>query len=105
LMANPARLVGASAEVGGDAARLMDEFIAEGLISTEFIPRGETDKERCESIKSKAYVEWLKKTARETCAMSVEECRTAFLERNGGPHQFGGRESALPKGDAWEGGG
>ena len=102
-MANPANLSKASAASGGES-RLLDEFIIEGLVEGDFVPTGETEREKRKSIGARAYVNWCRRNVNEVWMMNVEECRTAFLERHGGPHQFGGGETrALPRGDAWEG--
>ena len=101
----------------------LDEYIAEGLIPTNFEPRGENDWERRRSIDSKAYIGWLEKNGERTTGHDAETTRTIFLKRfepgwvppppdaieplpeleERAPAGFDTAAAALPKGDAWEG--
>jgi hypothetical protein len=102
----------------------MNEYLSEGLIPTNFEPRGESDWERRRSIDSKAYIGWLEKNPERTVGYDVEMARTIFLKRfepgwvppppdpieplpeleERAPAGFDTAAAALPKGDAWEGG-
>lgn len=99
---------------------LLGEYIAEGLIPSQFQPIGEFDHARRKSIESKAYITWLQKNRDLTVGRDVEVTRTMFLKRHDrswdpppletlepliAPEPARGFDTAaasLPKGDAYE---